>query len=44
VHPWRFRDRRVIELREFHEKDEALEAIGREGWATSDGERVVGES
>ena len=31
VHVWRFRNGSVVELREFHEKHEALEAIGREG-------------
>jgi hypothetical protein len=31
VHVFRLRDGLVIELREFHEKHEALEAIGQEG-------------
>jgi ketosteroid isomerase-like protein len=31
VHVFRLRDGLVVELREFHEKHEALEAIGREG-------------
>jgi ketosteroid isomerase-like protein len=31
VHVFRLRDGRVIELREFHEKHEALEAVGRDG-------------
>lgn len=31
VHVWRFREGCVVELREFHEKDEALNAIGLGG-------------